>query len=200
RVTRPHPDLRIESGAGSLPLRGRGGFPGRLFLQRALYRAAGERQEAGAHGSGRSVVLATLLLLITFFVLAASPAYAELRIDITKGNPQPMPIAVSDFFGAQVGADIAGVVSNDLASSGLFAPIDKGAFIQTPESLQALPRFADWRVINAQAIVTGNVQAQADGRLRVEFRLWGVLAENQMAGLALTAPARHRRRLAHPTP
>jgi len=170
RVTHPHP--------GPLPLRGRGGY------------------QAGV-GRGRSFVLPMLLLMISLFTLAASPARAELRIDITKGNPQPLPIAVSDFFGAQVGADIAGVVSNDLASSGLFAPIDKAAFIQTPESLQALPRFADWRVINAQALVTGNVQAQADGRLRVEFRLWDVLAENQMAGLALTAPADNWRRIAH---
>src|SRR4029077_2986890 len=91
--------------------------------------------------------------------------------------------------GSEVGPQISAVIASDLASSGLFAPIDKGAFIQTPESLQAVPRFADWRVINAQALVTGSIQPQADGRLRVEFRLWDVLAENQMAGLALTAPA-----------
>jgi TolB protein len=142
-------------------------------------------------------VLRTLVLVSSFFTLAAAPARAELRIDITRGNVQPLPIAVTDFFGAQVGSDIAGVVANDLASSGLFAPIDKAAFIQTPESVQAVPRFADWRVINAQALVTGNIQQQADGRLRVEFRLWDVLAENQMAGLALTAPADNWRRIAH---
>jgi len=137
------------------------------------------------------------LLAIVFLLASVGVSRAELRIDITKGNPQPLPIAVTDFYGAQVGADMAGVISNDLASSGLFAPIDKAAFIQTPESLQAVPRFADWRVINAQAIVTGSIQPQPDGRLRVEFRLWDVLAENQMAGLALTAPADNWRRIAH---
>src|SRR5215467_11624578 len=63
--------------------------------------------------------------------------------------------------------------------------------------MPALPRFADWRVINAQSLGTGNVQAQPDGRLRVEFRLWDLLAENQMAGLALTSPSDNWRRISH---
>ena len=64
------------------------------------------------------------------------------------------------------------------------------------------PRFADWRQINAQALVTGSVQPQGDGRLRVEFRLWDVFAEQQLAGFALhdhaaelaAHRAHHRRR------
>src|SRR5690348_15474038 len=97
------------------------------------------------------------LLALTLF---AGAARAELRIDITQGTVQPVPIAVTDFFGqqpddAQAGANIAGVVSADLERSGLFKPIDKKAFIQTPDSLRTLPRFGDWRVINAQALVSG---------------------------------------------
>ncbi|MGH6961428.1 MAG: Tol-Pal system beta propeller repeat protein TolB, partial [Dongiaceae bacterium] len=139
----------------------------------------------------------TFLLLLLPLLVVASGARAELRIDITRGQIEPVPIAVSDFFGNQVGVDIAAIVAADLERSGLFRPIDKGAFIQTPESLQAVPRFADWRVINAQALVSGSVQPQADGRLRVEFRLWDVFAEQQMTGLALTAPADSWRRIAH---
>jgi TolB protein len=137
------------------------------------------------------------LLAAAGLALAALDARAELRIDITRGNVQPLPIAVSDFHGDPVGVEITDVIAADLERSGLFAPIDKAAFIQTPESLQAVPRFGDWRVINAQALVTGAVQRLGDGRLRVEFRLWDVLAENQMAGLALTAPADSWRRIAH---
>jgi TolB protein len=124
-------------------------------------------------------------------------AHAELRIDILNVGQAPLPIAVTDLYGSEVGAEISGVIANDLASSGLFAPIDKGAFIQTPQALQAVPRFGDWRVLNAQALVTGSVQPQADGRIRVEFRLWDVLGEQQMAGLALTAPQSSWRRIAH---
>ncbi len=144
-----------------------------------------------------AVSVRRILLLVLPILILAGAARAELRIDITRGRVEPVPIAVSDFFGGQVGADIAAVVAADLERSGLFRPIDKGAFIQTPESLQAVPRFADWRVINAQALVSGSVQPQADGRLRVEFRLWDVFAEQQMSGLALTAPADSWRRIAH---
>src|SRR5579871_4543022 len=129
------------------------------------------------------------LLALTLF---ASAARAELRIDITNPTVQPVPIAVTDFFGqqsndAQQGANIASVVSADLERSGLFKPIDRKAFIQTPDSLRTLPRFGDWRVINAQALVSGVVETQSDGRLRVEFRLWDVYAEQQMIGEAVTS-------------
>jgi TolB protein len=113
-----------------------------------------------------------------------------------------VPIAVTDLIGATpddaaVGTNISRVVAADLERSGLFAPIDKRAFIQTPESLQAQPRFGDWRVINAQALVSGNAARQPDGRLKVEFRLWDVLAEQQMAGLAYFSTPENWRRVAH---
>ena len=81
----------------------------------------------------------------------------------------------------QVGRDIAQVVAADLERSGLFRPVDPRSFIQTVSAGET-PRFADWRQINAQALVTGSVQPQGDGRLRVEFRLWDVFAEQQLAG------------------
>jgi len=135
-------------------------------------------------------------------LLALSPAHADLRIDITQGTVQPMPIAIVDFYGQQPsdqqsGSSIAGVVSADLERSGLFKPIDKKAFIQTPESLQTLPRFGDWRVISAQALVSGKVETQPDGRLRVEFRLWDVYAEQQMIGEAVTSTPDNWRAISH---
>ena len=133
---------------------------------------------------------------------AAAPVRAELRIDIGTGTVQPMPIAITDFYGqqpndAQSGANIAGVISADLERSGLFKPIDKKAFIQTPDLLRTMPRFADWRVINAQALVSGTVETQPDGRLRVEFRLWDVFAEQQMVGEAVTSAQENWRAIAH---
>ncbi len=135
-------------------------------------------------------------------VIVAGTARAELRIDITQGTVQPLPIAVVDFYGqqptdAQSGANIAGVVAADLERSGLFKPIDKKAFIQTPDSLRTLPRFGDWRVINAQALVSGVVETQSDGRMRIEFRLWDVYGESQMVGEAVTSTPENWRAIAH---
>ncbi len=138
-------------------------------------------------------------LLIVGLMFLASPAWAEVRIDITRGNVQPLPVAITDFQGTkgtegQLGADISRVIAADLERSGLFKPIDPRAFIQTADSLAVQPRFGDWRQINAQALVQGRIEVQTDGRLRTEFRLWDVPAEQQMVGQAyFTSPANWRR-------
>jgi TolB protein len=129
-------------------------------------------------------------------------ARAELKIDITKAVVEPIPVAVTDFVGtntlpSQYGADMARVISADLARSGLFKAIDPKAFIQKAQDIKTLPRFGDWRVINAQALVHGRAHLVADGRLRVEFRLWDVLAEQQMVGLAYFTIPDNWRRVAH---
>jgi TolB protein len=151
------------------------------------------------HRFGAVAARAALVALV--LLIAALPSRADLRVDITRGKPEPMPIAIPPFAGGagvegQVGSDIAQVVSNDLESSGLFRPLDPRAFIQTVAAGEG-PRFADWRQINAQALVTGSVQAQGDGRLRVEFRLWDVVAEQQLAGFAYTTTRANWRRIAH---
>jgi len=135
-------------------------------------------------------------------LLMAGMARAELRVDITQGKAEPLPIAVTDFFGtggeeARIGRDMAGVIAADLQRSGLFKPIDRRAFIQTDGALDALPRFGDWRIINAQALVQGRTELVPDGRLRVEFRLWDVFAEQQMVGLAYFTVPDNWRRVAH---
>jgi TolB protein len=140
--------------------------------------------------------LGFLLLL-----LAPSPGLAELRIDITGGKIEPLPIAIPAFAGGggeegQTGRDLAQVISADLERSGLFRPLDPRAFIQNVAAGEG-PRFGDWRQINAQALVTGSVQTQGDGRFRVEFRLWDVFAEQQLAGFAYTTTRQNWRRIAH---
>ena len=134
---------------------------------------------------------------------ATLPARALVKIDVNKGNVEPLPIAITDFLSDDgIGAEIAAIVAADLKRSGLFAPIDKGAFIEKITDTNAAPRFEDWKVINAQALVTGRVSQEADGRLRAEFRLWDTFAGQQLIGeqyfanKAEFAPRRahHRRR------
>lgn len=152
---------------------------------------------------GRGAVFAALMAaMVMAGGLAGRPALAELKIDITKAVVEPIPIAVTDFVGAnslpsKYGADMARVIAADLERSGLFRPLDAKAFIQKAEDIQTLPRFGDWRVINAQALVHGRAHIVTDGRLRVEFRLWDVLAEQQMVGLAYFTIPDNWRRVAH---
>jgi TolB protein len=136
-------------------------------------------------------------------VLGAAPAaHADLTIDINHGNAQPMPIAIPNFQGdnaddSALGKNITGVMSADLERSGLFRPLDPASFIQDPSALRPTPRFADWKLINAQALVVGNLQAQGDGQIRVEFRLWDIYAGSQIAGFAYTTQPGNWRRIAH---
>jgi len=140
-------------------------------------------------------------LAFLVLVLVPSPVLAELRIDITGGKVEPLPIAIPPFAGGggeevETGRDLAKVISADLERSGLFRPLDPRAFIQHVAAGEG-PRFGDWRQINAQALVTGSVQTQGDGRFRVEFRLWDVFAEQQLAGFAYTTTRQNWRRIAH---
>jgi TolB protein len=142
------------------------------------------------------------MAVVAMLLTAAGPASAQAIIDLTKANREPLPIAITDMLGAsggemQVGKDISRVVAADLERSGLFRPIDPRAFIQTPQALQAGVRFEDWKAIKAQALVSGKAERTADGRLRVEFRLFDVLSQKQLTGQAYTAAAAGWRRIAH---
>ena len=142
--------------------------------------------------------LATIILVAT----ADTPTRAQLRVDITRGTAQPLPIAIPKFIGKtrqeiETGRNIANLISADLERSGLFKPIDRRAFIQKISGRQVQPRFGDWRLINAQALVVGSAEAQKDGRLRVEFRLWDVLGGTQMTGFVYFTAPDNWRRVAH---
>lgn len=61
---------------------------------------------------------------------AAAPAWALVEINVNKGNVEPLPIAITDFQSNDaLGAQITQIVTADLKRSGLFAPVDKSAFI-----------------------------------------------------------------------
>jgi TolB protein len=134
--------------------------------------------------------------------LGVRPVDAVLKLDITQGTIQPLPIAIPDFVSGEgsdpaLGRNLSAVITNNLRRSGLFAPIDPAAFIEKIQNVDVPPRFQDWRVINSQALVTGRVARQPDGRFRTEFRLWDVFAGQQLTGQQYFAQPEHWRRIAH---
>lgn len=146
---------------------------------------------------GKYVVLGLVLSLSI-----THSARSELIIDITQGNVQPLPVAISNFYSETetaglVGQRVAEVIRADLERSGLFAPIDSRSFLQKPIDLQVTPVFSNWRKINAQALSTGLVRALPDGRLYMELRLWDVFAEQYLDGVKLSGDPTNWRRFAH---
>ncbi len=144
------------------------------------------------------IALAFLLLAIGW----AGAASAQLRVQVTEGNLQPMPIAIPAFVGAGGGVDelsqnVAQVVTADLKRSGLFAPVDPSAFIERVVPPSVTPNFANWRPLNAQALVSGSVTPTGDGRIMAEYRLWDVFSGQYLTGKQFFAAPENWRRLAH---
>ena len=145
----------------------------------------------------KAVLLPLVALAILSSMVMVRPSYALIEIDITRGNIQPMPIAITDFSGVGQGVEISKVIEADLQRSGLFAPINRNSFLQKDLSSSTVPSFPNWTVINAQALVTGTVTREADGRLKAEFRLWDVYAGKQMTGQQFFTTPENWRRVAH---
>ena len=146
------------------------------------------------------------IFIILFFKFTV--AHSLIEVDITRGNLDPLPIAVSplyvdtqsenysDIKVKELGELISSVIEKNFKSTGLFNPLNKDAFVQKPDVAHLKPRFEDWRLITAQALVTGKILIK-DNKLKVEFRLWDLAASQEMVALAFTTTPSNWRRVAH---
>src|SRR5450755_3942355 len=139
---------------------------------------------------------------LTAGLMLPSAASAQTKLQVTEGNVAPLPIAIPNFVAGspadgEVGVNVAQVITNNLQRSGLFAPIDPAAFIEKITNIDAAPQFQSWKTINAQALVTGRMTRQSDGRLKAEFRLWDVATGQQLTGQQYFTSPENWRRIAH---
>lgn len=141
-------------------------------------------------------LIVSLVVSLALLIGLSTGAQARLVLDLTKGTIEPLPIAITSFSG-EIGSETSSIITDNLKNSGLFAPIDPAAFIQQIADHNSPPRFEDWKVINAQALVTGAVTKEADGRLKAEFRLWDVFGNEQIIGQQYFTNSNNSRRLAH---
>ena len=144
--------------------------------------------------------------LLALMLLLATPAAAQLRVDVTQGMSQPLPVAVPGFATpvaaptaagstAALGQQVATVIGNDLKSSGLFKPVgptDAVSFAQT-----TAPAYETWRTATAQALVTGAVTKNEDGTITLACYLYDPFAQAQLASEGFRVPPAAWRRAAH---
>ena len=135
-------------------------------------------------------------------------AYGLITVDITRGNLDPLPIAVSplhvdsnsdnisQFETSKLGGEISKIIERNFKATGLFNPLNKDSFVQKPDIAHLKPRFEDWRLIKAQALVTGKLLIKGK-KLKVEFRLWDLTAAEEMIALSFTTTPNNWRRVAH---
>lgn len=148
-----------------------------------------------------------VLKLMIAVLLLGLPAQAQentgpLRIEITEGIIEPMPIAVTQFVAENAGADafaaqLTDVVISDLVGSGLFRNIDPSAYIGNVTNFNAPVSFPDWKAINAQALITGAVSLSQDNQMVVKFRLFDVFGQETLIGLQFAASSQSWRRMSH---
>ena len=155
------------------------------------------------------VMIKNFFILLIISILPIN-AFALIEVDITRGNLNPLPLAVSPLSidnkskksfdkilkKENIGIEISIIVENNLRTSGLFNPLSKDAFLQAPDIANLKPRFEDWNLIKAQALITGKV-TYVNEKLRVEFRLWDILAGKEMMALAFTTVPDNWRRVGH---
>ena len=137
-----------------------------------------------------------LFFVFLLYFLLLNKTFALIQIDITRVNLDPLPIAVSPLHVdiksenqesikiKELGENISKIIEDNFRDTGLFNPLKKEAFVQKPDIAHLKPRFEDWRLIKAQALVTGKLLVK-DGKLKVEFRLWDLAAAKEMTALAL---------------
>ena len=149
-------------------------------------------------------------IFIIYAILKPNISFSLVEIDITRGNLDPMPISVSPFFSDKItdnkiknnlnienlGLEISKIIENNLEKTGLFDAIEKEAFLQKPDIAHLKPRFEDWALIKSQALITGKISYKNE-KLKVEFRLWDVLAGREMLALAFTTVPNNWRRVGH---
>ncbi|MEI4261268.1 Tol-Pal system beta propeller repeat protein TolB [Roseovarius sp. D0-M9] len=142
------------------------------------------------------------LLTATIGTLPATAQDGPLRLEITEGVIEPLPFAVPTFVAdggaGQVAQDISGLIAADLSGTGLFREVPASAHISRITSFSSPVQFADWKAVNAQALVTGAVDVDASGRLTVQFRVWDVFSGEELgSGQQFVGTEGGWRRIAH---
>ena len=141
-------------------------------------------------------IRAALVLMAVLFTLAVRPALAVEGV-VTGGKIDPLPIAIAPFLG---GGEVAGmmneVITNNLGRSGYFVPMDPASFVEQIADFNQEPRFAEWRGSGAKALVTGQVFSNG-GKIQVEFKLYDIAAQQQIAAQQFSTSPKNARRIAH---
>ena len=123
-----------------------------------------------------------LVILMLFAPLMA--ANAQIKGKITDASARQFRVAIPDFTvtspEAKVYADrIKSIIEDDLNSTGLFKLLDEQSFVETQLNISLKPRFGDWRLIQAENVMVGQLNLTSSGELEFSFRLWDTGTEQQ---------------------
>lgn len=135
-------------------------------------------------------------------LLGSGAARAELEVDITQGNVDPLPVALMPFEGSfklqsSYGRTLRDVIGKDLTRSGLFKMLSSKIFIDQKQPFDKAPKFVVWRSLKTDILIVGEMKDITKRRLGISFRIWDTQARKQLLGLQMTADKKNIRRAGH---
>jgi TolB protein len=136
-------------------------------------------------------------VLFLIAALTSTVTHAALEIEISGGSAQQIPIAIVPFGQATANQDkIADIIAADLRRSGLFRVLETSGVSSRPTEVSQV-KYAEWAVLQAQAITVGNVTVLPGNRLKVTFGLADVLKQTQLVTMEYNIAPNQLRLTAH---
>ena len=140
-----------------------------------------------------------IILLLTLMATSLN-AGAVLNVRVTKSANDAQPIAIVPFgwnlSTQQAPADIAAIVSADLERSGQFKALPNADMLTQPVSGQAI-NFANWRSVNVDHLVVGNLRKVDAQSYAIDVQLFDVLSGKQLLGHSYPVSNKALRKTAH---
>ncbi len=146
---------------------------------------------------------AFLLLLVAVFLNMPLLAQQDIRVQITSGMPM-IPVALPDFKmdSSIVGAtdikkEIYEVLWNDLEYTRVFKVVPKEHYSYIQSFNQNNIRFKDWASIQADILISGQVEVSVGDRIVFSIRVYDVKSEKFMFGRNFGGKKEFTRMIAH---
>ncbi len=144
--------------------------------------------------------------LLAVIVLVATPAAAQIKIDVTDETSadvviavpvMPSPQAVTTEAGSTdvLGRQVAEVVASDLRGSGLFKPVGPAGVRAISFGEVTAPQFESWG--SAAVLVQGFVRANPAGDVTVGCYVYDVALKSELTRAGYVVAPRDWRRAAH---
>ncbi len=136
------------------------------------------------------VTVVALLLTLPLFAF---------ELEVTEGTDHPWIVAVVPFDTPSGVADITPIVERDLANTGEFKTLSSDNMLSLPHTMEEV-NFRDWRVLNVDYLVIGQVEATED-TMKVTFHVFEVGSSDQLGrrlgGGVITGTPTQSRSIAH---
>ena len=122
------------------------------------------------------------LLLAIVILISSQTAISQVKITSDGGIVRGIPIAIVPFKtvdGAPLETQVDQVIAADLRASGKFEPLAVGNFMSFPSRSEEV-RFKDWRFVDAEALVIGEIWKLGDDNYEMQFRIYDVAREQEI--------------------